>query len=177
MNLNNIQEAFNPSVLGADDFLAYGNADHFDTLVTFLTTISTSNLEVLYLVKDRKAWSLRLETGGYKTFEPVGFRFELPKTAIAGTQDLNIEIDNTDRRIMEFIKTVKDTRVPISVIYRPYLSSDVTQPQWNPPIKLTLRKVSVTAQVVSGQASFLDVGRKAFPSKNYTRKEFTNLGE
>ena len=146
---------------------------------TVLDTIEISHPSVeggsLYLVRAIEPLTLTLETGAQKIFEPVGFQFTLPAAGENGRQDMQISIDNVDRRISDFIEKAKNYYEPVKVTYRPYLSSDLTTPQMNPPLVLSLQDVSVTVQAVSGRASFADVLNQKFPKEYYTRKRFPSL--
>lgn len=150
--------------------------------VVYLDTLEINHPDAdapIYLVRDRKDWDLTIEGGGgVKTFEACAFRFSLPASGENGIQELNIAIDNVDRRISDFINTVKESTEPVTVTYRPYLSTDPTTPQMNPPLVLNLRDIVVTAVQVTGRASFADIINKPFPhpSEIYTRERFPSLG-
>lgn len=145
--------------------------------VAAIKRTSTTEQSAFFIVQDRKAWTLTLEDETEQEFEPVGFRFALPPVGENGLQELTIAIDNTDRRITEFLDAVKDTGIPVEITYRPYLSNDTTQPHWNPPLVLFLRNVSVNAYEITGQATFADIINKKFPIQLYTRVRFPSLGE
>lgn len=149
--------------------------------VVYLNTLEIAHPSVAskYIVRDRKDWNLTLEGGGgVKTFKACPFRFSLPASGDNGIQNLNIAIDNVDREISDFINTVKESVNPVSVIYRPYLSTDTTTPQMNPPLVLTLGNIVITAVQITGRASFADIINKPFPhpSEIYTRERFPSLG-
>lgn len=150
--------------------------------LVYLATLEINHPDAvapIYIVQDRKDWDLTLEgTGGVKTFEACTFRFSLPASGDNGIQELTIAIDNVDRRISDFINAVKESPEPVSVIYRPYLSTDPTTPQMNPPLVLNLRDIQITAVQITGRASFADIINKPFPhpSEIYTRERFPSLG-
>lgn len=116
------------------------------------------------------------ENGVPRTFEPVGFQFTLPPSDEEGFRSLNISIDNVGRRASNFIETAMTSMVPVEIIYRPYLSDDLTVPQMLPPLVLYLQDVQITAFQVSGRATFMDIVNKKFPSELYTRERFPSLG-
>lgn len=132
----------------------------------------------IYLVRDLRDWDLTVPGEGVKTFEAAGFRFTLPASGNDGLQELNLAIDNTDERIGEFLNAVKESTIQTTVTYRPYLSTDPTTPQMDPPLILTLRDVDVKNGVVTAKASFADLLNKPFPhpSQTYTRERFPSLG-
>jgi Domain of unknown function (DUF1833) len=153
---------------------AYATAQ---TNLVYLDTLSISNpaVETLYLVRDRKDYDLTLEDGTTHHFIATGFRFTLPAAGDNGVQDLNLAIDNIDRRPSDFIKAVLSNNDPVQVVFRPYISSDLTKPQMNPPLILFLRDIQINAVEISGRATFADVLNRKFLSELYTRRRFPAL--
>lgn len=130
-----------------------------------------------YIIDQRESLSLPLVEGGDPVlFKASGFAFQLPPTGENGTQDLRISIDNVDRQITDFIEQVKGSRFPVKITYRPYLSSDLTKPQLDPPLELTLRDIKIVNMNVSGRASYADILNMPFPNEYYTRTRFPSLG-
>lgn len=132
--------------------------------------------ESIYMVQSRLPMIMTLETGATVEFEPVPFRFTLPAAGENGRQELRIAIDNVDRRISDFIEQVKSHVAPVKLVYRPYLSNDLSQPQMNPPLVLSLQQISVSALEVTGRATFADILNRKFPADFYTRNRFPGLG-
>lgn len=116
------------------------------------------------------------ENGIERLFERGGFQFSLPPSNEEGFRSLNVAVDNIGRRVSDFITTAKLNEVPVQIIYRPYLSTDLTTPQMLPPLVLYLKNVQITAHQVTGQATFMDVVNKKFPVQLYTRERFPALG-
>ncbi len=150
------------------------------TNVVVLETLEFYNEEVgghVYLVKDRISHVMKV--GGVdKTFQALPFRLALPKISDGGLQELTIAIDNVDRQISEYVKAVKATQVKTIIKYRPYLSTDLTTPQMDPPLTLYLLNSSVTTFEVKIRAAFLNFLNKKWPqgSQYYTRQRFPSLG-
>ena len=130
----------------------------------------------VYLVQARRGMVAVDENGDSHSFEPVGFQFSLPPSNEEGFQSLNIAIDNVGLRVTNFMNTAMSQNEPIKVIYRPYLSDDLTAPQMIPPLVLFLRDVRITAAQVVGRATFMDIVNKKFPAELYTRSRFPSLG-
>ena len=130
----------------------------------------------VYLVQARRPLTAKDENGVDQYFEPSGFQFSLPPSNEEGFQSLNIAIDNVGRRAINFIETAKSEQVPVELIYRPYLSTDLTQPQMVPPLILYLKDIKITAMQITGRATFMDIVNKKFPSETYTRARFPSLG-
>lgn len=144
-----------------------------------LETIELSHPQLggsIYMVQDMVPHDMTLETGQTVTFEPVGFDFKLPAAGENGRQDLSMALDNTDLRITDFLKQARQFKEPCLITYRPYLWPDLSQPQMDPPLQLTLKAAQVSGGTVNGKASFADVLNSAFPNQLYTRSRFPNLG-
>ena len=130
----------------------------------------------IYLVKSRQELVAQDENGDTKIFEPAGFQFTLPPSTEEGFQSLNVAIDNVGQRVTAFIKAAMSEKVAVKMIYRPYLSTDLTQPQMDPPLVLYLKDVQVTETQVTGRATFMDIVNKKYPGILYTRERFPALG-
>ena len=139
--------------------------------------IIDSNIQPYYLVQAVEDIDLPLELGEDPvTFEAVGFNFQLPGQNDQGLQELSIEFDNVDRRLGDFVTAVSKYNAPAIVRYRPYISSDLSEPQMSPPLKLTLTDVKMTEEKVTGRATFADIVNLKFLTQNYTRRRFPSLG-
>lgn len=145
--------------------------------VVYLDTlqISTPGIPTLWLVKDRVDHTFGLETGGSQLFTATAFRMSLPSANDSGLQDLSLSVDNVDRRASDFVKAALNVNKPIQVTYRPYMHSDPTQPQMNPPLVLFLTDVVITAAEVTGRATFADILNRKFLSDLYVRRRFPAL--
>lgn len=130
----------------------------------------------IYISRTRRSVVARDEDGEWHTFEPAGFQFSLPPSDEEGFQSLNIAIDNIGRQVSDFIEAARSEPIPVEVVYRPYLSTDLATPQMSPPIVLYLKDVSVNAMQVTGRATFADIVNKKFPLELYNRSRFPALG-
>jgi len=147
--------------------------------VVILNTIEIRQQGVqdpIYLVQARKGITATDENGVDHDYEPVGFQFSLPPSNEEGFQSLNVAIDNISRRVTNFVTTAMSEAEPVKMVYRPYVSTDLTVPQMNPPLVLFLKDVKITSVQVTGRATFMDVVNKKFPSQLYTRERFPSLG-
>jgi len=129
----------------------------------------------VYIAQSRRNVVAFDETNTERTFIPCGFSFTLPPSNEEGVRSLSIAIDNIDRRVTDFVELAKSEVEPVKVIYRPYLSDDLSQPQMIPPLVLFLKDVSISNFQVTGRASFMDIVNKKFPSELYTRARFPTL--
>jgi hypothetical protein len=130
----------------------------------------------IFLVQSRRSIIAADENGDYHTFEPVGFQFSLPASNAEGFTSLNIVIDNIGRRVTQFIESATSAVQVVEVLYRPYLSTDLSQPQMSAPILLFLKDVEVNDLQVTGRATFMDLVNKKFPLELYNRETFPALG-
>lgn len=152
------------------------------TNVAILETIEISHPNIsgeLRFVSGYENIEANLEAsagGGLVTFEAGAFKVTLPAAGKDGIQSIELALDNVDRRIGEFCRMAAEFETPVQILYRPYLSNDLTAPQMDPPLLLFLREVSITEFQVSGRATFADIVNKKFPSQLYTRKRFPSLG-
>lgn len=129
----------------------------------------------LFIYRGVEPLDMRLESGEWATFEPVPFQFRLPKSSETGSQALDITMDNVDARVSDFVTEARGSLAPVEVIYRPYLSDDLTGPQMDPPLVLYLKGATITASSAAGQASFIDIVNKRFPNDYYTGDRFPGL--
>ena len=111
------------------------------------------------------------------TYEPVGFKFKLPSITGNGVQDLSLEFSNVDRRVNDFIDTVEASLDPVTVTHRVYLSGgDLNSvPESDPPLKLTLSDIEISAFTVRARASFVNIVNKQYPTDYYDRDRFPSI--
>jgi hypothetical protein len=109
-------------------------------------------------------------------FEPVRFEFTRPpESDAAATPEVEITVSNVSRILIPSLDTAKDSRIPIEVTYRPYLSTDLTGPHMRPVLTLTLRNVSCSMTDISATAGFGDLSNRKFPKTDYTNLKFPGL--
>ena len=155
---------------------AYASVPTDRYVIETLELFHPSLVERIYLAKSREDLTLTLENSTVKVFTGCGFRLSLPATGDSGIQELAISFDNVDRRISTFIEQAKNFSAPVEVIYRPYLSTNLTTPQIDPPLRLFMRGIKVTIFEVSGRGSFADMRNKTWPNEKCTRLRFPSLG-
>lgn len=144
----------------------------FDTLEIRQTGVQSA----IYLVKGQTALTAFDEDGNERVFFPSGFVFSLPPENEEGFRSLNIAIDNIGRAVSDFVVIAKSEKVPVELIYRPYVSDILTAPAMIPPLILYLKDIQVTTVQVTGRATFFDIINRKFPSDLYTRARFPALG-
>jgi hypothetical protein len=155
---------------------AYAIAPASKAVLHTIEIRQTGVQQPVYIVKSRRTWEARDEDGNLLQFLPVNFDFTLPAATEEGFQSLNLTVDNIGRRASDFAEIAKTEEVPVTVIYRPYLSDDNTGPQMIPPLTLFLEDIQITELTVTGRATFMDIVNKKFPSEIYSRERFPSLG-
>ena len=144
----------------------------FDTLEIRQTGVQSP----IYLVKSQTPLTADDEDGNERTFLPSGFAFSLPPENEEGFRSINVAIDNIGRAVSDFVELAKSEKVPVELIYRPYVSDILTAPAMIPPLVLYLKDIQVNSVQVTGRATFFDIINKKFPSELYTRARFPALG-
>ena len=156
---------------------AYALAPNDEYVIDTLEISYTGLADTLYLVRDRFEKTFTLEDATVKTFKPVGFRFTPPAAGKDGRQQMLLAIDNVGAEVSDFFDQLGTALTePVKVTYRPYLSSDTTTPQLNPPLVLFLVDVQLTLFEISGRATFTNIVNAKYPREYYTRERFPGLG-
>lgn len=133
------------------------------------------------VVRDFTDLNARLEASApnnpsqYVTFVGYNFEFTKPEISATGVPQLTIEIDNVDRTIVANIEAALTTRDLVQVIYREFISSDLSEPQNDPPLSMTIMSIVADLYKVSATAGFPDLQNKRFPTKEYDAQTFPGL--
>lgn len=122
--------------------------------------------------------SAPLDAGKAVTFIAGAFSFTLPGFKEGEIPQIEISIDNVSQEVTAHIEQAIGQTAPIEVTYRPYLLSDLTGPQMDPPINMILTGVKVDVMQVTGTATLSDVHNWGFPGGQngiYTPARFPGL--
>ncbi len=109
------------------------------------------------------------------TFIRFAFDFTKPEVSASGVPQLTIEIDNVDRTIIANIEAAMTTSDMVQATYREYLSSDLTSPQNDPPIHMTIMSISADVFKVKATAGFPDLMNRRFPTDEYSSEVYPGL--
>lgn len=109
------------------------------------------------------------------TFTGYAFDIVPPEVSTIGVPQCQIQIDNVSREITANLELAIPTSTPIQVIYRMFISTDLSAPQNNPPMILTITSISVDVFKVTATATFGDLVNKKFPSVIYDINTFPGL--
>lgn len=134
------------------------------------------------VVRDRVAIDARLEAGAPRnaaevvTFTPWAFRVVPPEQISSGVPECRIEIDNVDPAILAELDLAVTEADPVTIIYRAYLSGDLDSgPETDPPMELTVSRISATATRIIATAGFGDALNKRFPGLSYSLEDWPGL--
>jgi len=116
-----------------------------------------------------------VDAGALVTFVRFVFDFTKPEVSSLGVPQITITMDNVDRAIVANIEAALITTDLVQVTYREYLSTDLTQPQNNPPLNMTIMSVTADVFKVTAVAGFPDLMNRRFPSIGYSAEVFPGL--
>jgi hypothetical protein len=107
----------------------------------------------------------------------VAFAFDVvpPEVQSATMPQCVIEIDNVSREVLAQVELAIGSPDLISVIYRQFLASDLTAPQNDPPLSLTVFSISANVMRIRATCGFGDYVNKRFPREEYTAERFPGL--
>lgn len=111
--------------------------------------------------------TVTLETGETVTFQASGLDVSLPARNASGQQNLNFAIENVTGIAQNAIDAAMAEGGDIQVIYRTYLSSDLSTPA-EPPLKMVLVGAEFEGSSVQVTASYQDIINTAWPRERYT---------
>lgn len=109
--------------------------------------------------------------------EFIAFAFDLtlPEVQQAGSPEVEITIDNVTGEIVGYLDQASQSTSLIEVTYRPYLTSDLSTPQMDPPLTLVVRSISADVFRVKARAGYGDLSNRKFPNVIYDTENFPGL--
>jgi hypothetical protein len=145
-----------------------------ENIIELLSTdeIIDSDIERIFIVNDTQPHSLPIETDEVVDFETRGFKLRFTGSGENGLQNLSITIDDIDRKVSQFVAKAKAYPSPVELVFRVYLSDDLSQQQNNPPTVLYLTTTSNSIEAFSGNATTIDVVNAPFPNAYYRLENF-----
>ncbi len=134
--------------------------------------ITTNEVDIVAAVEA----AAPVKGGMMNLFRSLGFSFRLAGIQPGVGAEIEIRVDNVDRRIVRAIKEAAKERTKIIACYRPYLSSDLDGgPQMMPPPEYELRDVDADSLHVIGRARVNIDLAGPFPRYFYTATEYPGL--
>jgi hypothetical protein len=116
-----------------------------------------------------------MNPGQQVRFIGMAFDVKQPGFEVGRTPELTISLDNVGRELVGYLEAAASDPTQVTVIYRPYLISDLSGPQMDPPITMLVTGVSVSPLQVDITASLDDVNNWAFPHRLYQPADFPGL--
>ena len=116
-----------------------------------------------------------LNPGQAVEFTAMAFDLTLPPVEAIPVPEITLSIDNVSTEIIKYLDRAVETQDMIEMTYRPYLISDLSMPQMDPPITLVITEVTADISKISATARMMDIGTKSFPAENYTVKKYPGL--
>jgi hypothetical protein len=109
------------------------------------------------------------------TFIGFAFNFSRPEVITNGLPQVTLEIDNVDRAIVANLEAALTTTDVIELTYRQFISSNLSAPQNNPPLTMTILSAKATVFRVSAVAGFRNLMNARFPRLEYDAQKFPGL--
>lgn len=110
------------------------------------------------------------------TFYALPLGVQLPQESDqAPSPAVRVWLDGVSRYVADQLDYTVATLQQASMIVRVYASDDLTGPANNPPLNMDLTHIRLTEQRVEASASYSDPANRAFPAKNFNRKEYPGL--
>ncbi len=116
-----------------------------------------------------------LDPGAFVTFVPIAFDLDLPNIENIAVPEMGISIDNVVRDIEDNLRVAAASPYATEVTYRPYLESDLTQPQMDPPLTLQLTSAEADDFRVSARASYGNAANILVPRETYNSARFPGM--
>lgn len=107
----------------------------------------------------------------------VAYPFNIipPEVTATAVPQCTIEIDNVTREILAQVEAAILTPDLVTLIYRQYISSDLSGPQNDPPMRLTVNAIRADPFKIYITAGFGDFANKKWPREEYTATRFPGL--
>lgn len=160
---------------------AYASAPADEVILHTLEIRHPSFTQPIRVVRDYHDFTATLEAdapvdpGAEVTFIAMAFDFILPEVAKATSPEIEISLDNVGGEIIAYLDAAAQTPELIEVTYRPYLASDLSGPQMDPPLTLVIRSVTADIFRVRARAGYADLANRKFPAQVYDTQRFPGL--
>lgn len=116
-----------------------------------------------------------LDGGDYVAWTALAFDLDLPMIDRHRLPEIDVKLDNVGRTLIRHLDAASQSQEHIEVRYRPYLSTDISGPQMDPPLQVELFEVEVDVLQVQGRARIFDFGSRRFPDALYTARDYPGL--
>lgn len=134
----------------------------------------TVGSDVHYLCQGYEDITATTESGNTVTFTACAIDIALPARNADGTQDLKFALCNVDGVVSTTIRNALANRLPASLTYRSFISTDLAAPA-AVPYTLKIKSGYWTATEVQITAGYMNVLETAWPRNRYTLNYFPGL--
>lgn len=132
--------------------------------------------EKILIVNDFSPLRATLEDGTTHDFTPCPVTIVPPSESDdAQAPTIQVQIDGVSSLIATQLEIAAKELQRIEVVERVYVSDDLSGPAILPPLKLTLKTVTINYTRVSAEASFSDPINRGFPKYDYLNREYPGL--
>ena len=121
----------------------------------------------VYLCNGFRDLALVLETGENVIARATGMDVSLPKKDATGAQTLRFALDNVLGEATRLVRTAVDDGQEVRLIYRSYVSDDLSAPADN-PLHMVVKNFTARGPQVDITAGFFDLIDTQFPRDVYT---------
>lgn len=136
---------------------------------------------IIRLVRDKENLTATLEESAHNNpgasvvFTAMDFTLNQPRIG-EGRQELELTVDNASLLLIPLLESHDLSSLDEArVIYRPYLSTDLTGPHMNPPLNLSIISVSANMHSVTLRCGYANFANLRFPRQVYTVDDFPGL--
>ncbi|HBQ3187361.1 DUF1833 family protein [Klebsiella variicola] len=134
----------------------------------------TVGSDVHYLCQGYEDITATTESGNTVTFTACAIDIALPARNADGTQDLKFALCNVDGVVSTTIRNALANRLPASLTYRSFISTDLAAPA-AVPYTLKIKSGYWTATEVQITARYMNILDTAWPRNRYTLNNFPAL--
>lgn len=160
---------------------AYASAPSSEIVMHTLEIRHPTFTQPIRVVRDYNDFTATLEAdaplnaGESVNFVGMAFDFVLPEVSKATSPEIEISLDNVSAELIAYLDSAANSADLIEVTYRPYLYSDPSGPQMDPPMTLIVRSVTADVFRVRARAGFADIANRKFPNQVYDTSRFPGL--
>lgn len=160
---------------------AYASAPSSEVILHTLELRHSSFTSPIRVVRDHADFTATLEAdapedpGAEVTFVAFAFDFVLPDVQRSQSPEIEISLDGISGELVAYLDAAAQSESLIEVTYRPYLASDTSGPQMDPPLTLVIRSVSADIFRVRARAGYADLANRKFPGETYDTERFPGL--
>lgn len=109
------------------------------------------------------------------TFSKMAFEFVAPEVQQSVLPEVTVALDGASGELIPYLDAAANSGTATELTYRPYLASDTSAPQMDPPLTLELTDVHVDLTRVTAKAGYANLANRKFPAETYDANRFPGL--